>query len=117
MQTAFHILAVATLLCSATAALTNNTREYYLRTALKPGQTGKERFDNLYPNSYHTGAGLGDAVLYNKSAVHPGRGYTVPTNLTLSNGKASLEQRFDLGNEFPWGLSEYLSHVLDLASY
>ena len=41
----------------------NSTREFKLKTNLKPNQAGKGRFKNLYLESYHTGAGLDDAVL------------------------------------------------------
>ncbi len=36
---------------------------YRLKTDLKPGQPGKERFSDLYLEAYHTGAGLDDAVM------------------------------------------------------
>lgn len=37
-------------------------KHYYLRTKLLPGQKHK-RFDGLYVQLYHTGAGLDDAVV------------------------------------------------------
>lgn len=45
------------------AQIENTTQEYRLKTDLKPGQRGKQRFNNLYIEAYHTGAGLSDAVM------------------------------------------------------
>lgn len=44
-------------------SVTNTSREYLLKTDLQPNQPGKERFNNLYLEAYHIGAGLNDAVM------------------------------------------------------
>jgi len=48
------------LLSLATAGLCadfNTSQEFHLVTKVKPGQGDKARFDGLYVESYHTGAG------------------------------------------------------------
>jgi hypothetical protein len=52
---------IATAL-GAQPPLKNSTQEYYLQTKLKPKQSGKGRFNNLWVVAWHTGAGLDDAV-------------------------------------------------------
>ncbi|OQO05631.1 hypothetical protein B0A48_09723 [Cryoendolithus antarcticus] len=50
-------------------AQTTTPPTYKLRADLKPGQPGrpdKTAYDGLYLSSYHTGAGLNDAVFYSK---------------------------------------------------
>lgn len=90
----------------------NATANYQLKTCLKPNQPGKERFDNLWLFSYHTGAGLGDATLSatgrNQSAV----GYLSPTNQTSSTGQEYYDQIMNLGNAFPWSMSEPATDTL-----
>ncbi|CAK3932297.1 Hypothetical predicted protein [Lecanosticta acicola] len=98
----------ALLLGGAAVALAalNSTQEYRLKTCLKPGQAGKEQYDNLWLVSYHTGAGLSDATFMsaaNKSSAI--RGYLGPTNVTSSNGTKYYNQLFDLNNTFPFGLA------------
>ena len=56
------VFTVLTLATTALSAGLNNTREYYLRSQLKPNQTDKYRFNNLSLVAYHTGAGLGLAA-------------------------------------------------------
>jgi hypothetical protein len=59
-----HLVTTVVLLAEgAVAAIENATQEYLLKTDLKPGQPGKERFSDLYIEAYHTGAGLDDAVM------------------------------------------------------
>ena len=53
----------------AAPPLKNSTQEYYLKTALKPKQSGKGRFNNLWVVAWHTGAGLDDAVTLKVSAT------------------------------------------------
>ena len=64
------------------AAIKNTTQEYRLKTDLKPGQIGKQRFANQYIQAYHTGAGLDDATF----TVHPTQ-YIVGS-LNGTNGEA-----------------------------
>jgi hypothetical protein len=62
---------VATLLLMSMGvegALKNSTQKYRLKTDLKPGQPGKGRYNNLYLEAYHTGAGLDDAVMVPKKS-------------------------------------------------
>ncbi|KAG9838235.1 hypothetical protein KCU98_g9301, partial [Aureobasidium melanogenum] len=90
-------------LAGTTLASINTTREYELRTQLKPGQDSKERFDNLWLVASHTGAGLNDAVLYaNRSYAI--KGFENATNITQSDGQPFFNQLFDLGGNFPYDL-------------
>ena len=57
------IIVVATGLLIGAEAIKNTTQEFRLKTCLKPGQSGKKQYDNLYLEAYHTGAGLDDAVM------------------------------------------------------
>ncbi|KAL1306138.1 hypothetical protein AAFC00_004250 [Neodothiora populina] len=82
----------------------NTTQEYQLRTELKPSQPGKEKYDNLSLGTTHTGAALNDAVLY-PSTSDPIKGFTNATNIALPDGGFYQHQEFDLGGDFPWGLS------------
>ncbi|KAG9596899.1 hypothetical protein KCU77_g6911, partial [Aureobasidium melanogenum] len=86
-----------------TLASINTTREYELRTQLKPGQDSKERFDNLWLVASHTGAGLNDAVLYGNRS-YAIKGFENATNITQSDGQPFFNQLFDLGGNFPYDL-------------
>jgi len=67
---------------------------YYLRTCVVPGQDeSKSKYESLYIWSYHTGAGLGDAV-----ASASRERFADPAFLNSSY------QLWDLGNPFPWYL-------------
>lgn len=72
----------------------DTTTQYLLRTQLVNGPT---RFNDLYVESYHTGAGLSDATL------SPSTEYAVKGFLNST----STEWQIDLGNPFPWGLIMY----------
>ena len=69
------LLSFTTLLATVFAqagGIKNNTQEYRLMTRLKPNQRGKDRYGGLYVQTYHTGAGLSDAVLTkNKVSSRP----------------------------------------------
>lgn len=75
MQPLSLVLACASIV---TAAL-NNTREYQLKTKVKPGQPDKARFANLWLSPYHTGAGTNDVVFQkgqkgsSKGSLRPAR--------------------------------------------
>lgn len=75
------LASLAALLVLAQADLKNHTQEYYLKTKLKPNQSGKEDYAGLYVSSYHTGAGLSDATLDKNSVrqlpLPPSRANTV----------------------------------------
>lgn len=101
-----HFLApTATVLCLASAALAslNTTRAYYLKTSLKANQPKKTRFNNLYLESYHTGAGLSDAV-FSAENKYSAKGFLNATSVKRTNGKLYDYQEFDLGDEFPFSL-------------
>ena len=55
---------LTTVLCQD-ADVKNTTREFQLKTTIKPGHPGKERYNNLWLAAYHTGAGLDDALMIN----------------------------------------------------
>ena len=73
------ITALAALVLACEAALKNSSQEYYLQTKLKPGQSGKARFDGLWIEAYHTGAGLDDAVAVD-SKKNAAKGFLNGTN-------------------------------------
>ncbi|KAK4544399.1 hypothetical protein LTR36_004290 [Oleoguttula mirabilis] len=106
MQLLATILVSIALLTSASAQFTglNTSREYNIRTCLKPGQPGKARFDNLWLDDYHTGAGLSDAVFFPTRTNVTAAGYLYPTNQTSAAGQKYYYQAFNLGNPFPWQL-------------
>nr|POE72145.1 hypothetical protein CFP56_12021 [Quercus suber] len=99
LTTIFGLMATA---ATAVSAATTH-KEYHLKSKVKPHQdASKSRFDGLYIQSYHTGAGLGDATLSTKNATAAAKLYLVPTNETLANGKVSNKALFDYGTSFPW---------------
>lgn len=74
LTTLFSITTLVTTVFSQAGGIKNNTQEYYLKTKLKPNQRGKARYDGLYLETYHTGAGLSDAVLVKSevpTTLHP----------------------------------------------
>lgn len=97
-----HLITTILAGASLAAAAVNTSAEYQLKTELKPGQTGKEDYECLYLTSYHTGAGLSDAVL---TTVRPEDHYAYlgTTNVT-GNGTQYYNQLFNFSNPFPWGL-------------
>lgn len=93
---------LATIASSAVAAL-NNTGEYRLKTELKPHQRNKRLFENLYVYSYHTGAGLGDAIFTRNASAAP-VGFLNATNTSTAEAP-NYVQKFDLGTQFPWSMN------------
>ena len=93
-------LVFTTFLATALGAVKNTTREFHLKTTLKPNQAGKERFANLYLEAYHTGAGLNDAVMVPKEGAAI-KGFLNGTN-GLVKGTKYQNMVFDLGNTFPY---------------
>ncbi|MCJ1244255.1 hypothetical protein MMC30_001453 [Trapelia coarctata] len=74
---------------STPTSIVPTSRTYVLKT-----NSSNPTFSNLYLESYHTGAGLGDAVLV---PAAPGSRF--------SNGFLNgTYQEFDFGNIFPWGM-------------
>ncbi|CZT17457.1 uncharacterized protein RCC_03291 [Ramularia collo-cygni] len=65
-------------------------QEYYLKTHVK---SGYNRFDNLYLEAYHTGAGLNDAT-FNKTTSTAAKGYLA--NPVYGHSSATYNQQFDL---------------------
>ncbi|GAB7362297.1 hypothetical protein MBLNU230_g2315t1 [Neophaeotheca triangularis] len=107
MHLSTTLVATTTLLTTALAQATVNTtgtRTYYLRTCVRDGQEDKAQFDNLYLQSYHTGAGLGDATLSTSNSSEAAIGYLTPLNITSDDGTPLSQQNLDLGNPFPWTL-------------
>jgi len=108
MQLITTLLFIATLLTLASTQSTpiNTSVEYNLKTWIKPGQTGKQQYTNLWLQTYHTGAGESDAVfvptLYNTTA----KGFLNTTNVTSPSGQQFYKQAFDLGNPFAWQMSK-----------
>lgn len=100
------LLTLTTLLTTTTLAqlqptFTNTTREYNLRTCLKPDQPSyKDRFDNLWLYGYHTGAGLDDATFSDTKTEYAAKGYLsrVMNTTVMENNY----QAFNLGSAFPY---------------
>lgn len=78
------------LAAPVTDATSTAPKKFILKTVVTSGNKNK---GNLYIESYHTGAGLGDAVLTAQS------NYTYPAFLN----NTSLQ--FDFGTDYPWALS------------
>ncbi|KAK6428420.1 hypothetical protein LTR95_015439 [Oleoguttula sp. CCFEE 5521] len=93
-----HLKLILSILAALPSMLAQETpsTNYRLRADLKPGQPDKTVYDGLYLSSYHTGAGLNDAVFYSKD---PSDGIVGQLNGT--NGTA---QTFNLGTAFPWSM-------------
>lgn len=90
-------LLACTLLSLITSVLSaghNNSREFLLRTQLKPGQPRKTRFDGLYLETYHTGAGFNDAVFSWQKNANSGSHFYL-------NG-TELDAEFD--DEYIWSM-------------
>lgn len=104
MQLINTLLSIATFLGVTLALPTalNTSAEYNLKTCLKPGQTGKERYESLWLESYHTGAGLSDATFASTRSNVSAAGYLSATNVTSPSGQIFYDQAFNLGNDFPW---------------
>jgi hypothetical protein len=102
MQLIKATLAVQLWTAAALAAF-NTSQEFYLRTEVKPGQTGKESFNNLWVYGYHTGAGFNDAMVSaNKSYARPG--FLNASDIHKPDGTPLYGMEFDLGSQFPWSL-------------
>ena len=92
------LLALSTLTSTA-LAVTNTTREYRLRSQVKPHQRGKGSFNGLYLVAYHTGAGLDDATFTSNISLAE----TSFLNATNTSTPAAPDNNeiFDLG-EYPF---------------
>jgi len=104
MQLITALLSV-TVLSTAAFAAQNTSTEYHLKTCLKPNQPGKERFENLWLQGYHTGAGENDATFTSNRSAPLVAGYLSATNVTF-NGQKFYQQGVDLGTQFPWQMSK-----------
>lgn len=110
------IILLASILGIATAVST--PKEYHLKSEVKPNQEFcKARFNNLYIQGYHTGAGLGDATLSTNSTADASKFYLVPTTKKLPNGKTSNLAQFDFGTPFAWTFGEWCIVERHLASH
>ncbi|OQO09593.1 hypothetical protein B0A48_04995 [Cryoendolithus antarcticus] len=63
-----HLHSILPVLAALPSIFAQNATSptYKLRADLKPGQPDKIAYDGVYLSSYHTGAGLNDAVFYSK---------------------------------------------------
>ncbi len=90
---------IATLTTTVFAALKNTTQEFHIKTTLIPGKSDKEKFDNLWIEGYHSGAGFNDAVFV------PSLPKDVKAFLNGTKGTGLYHNLvFDLGTTFPWYL-------------
>jgi hypothetical protein len=94
------LIALFTFFSIGQCVVANHSREYLLRTELKPGQPSKARFNGLWLEAYHTGAGLNDAVLV-EDKTNSAKGFLNGTNGKVK-GTVYQNQVFDLGSEFPY---------------
>ncbi|KAK6431889.1 hypothetical protein LTR95_011942 [Oleoguttula sp. CCFEE 5521] len=95
-----HLKVLLPILAALPSIFAQNTTSptYKLRADLKPGQPDKTAYDGLYLSSYHTGAGLNDALFYSRD---PADGILGSLNGTV--------QGFNLGTTFPWSMLMALS--------
>ena len=102
MQLYKVVLVLQTWAAMVGAQFSNTSRQFHLHTDLKPGQTGREAFNNLWLYSYHTGAGTNDAMLSgNKS--HALRGSLNASDFHSPKGQALYGLNFDLNTpNIPW---------------
>ena len=90
----------------------NTSREYNLRTSLKPTNDNKSRFDNLWLSSYHIGPYQSDAVFTSdrtSETVVVGFLSPVFNDPTMEDPNAgwSWSQAFNSGNEAAWQLGKF----------
>ncbi|KAK8200329.1 hypothetical protein HDK77DRAFT_225434 [Phyllosticta capitalensis] len=79
-----------------------NGPEFRLQTKLvNANDSTKAKFSGLYLSSYHTGAGLSDAVFI----ANETRGVKAFLNETVPATAHGARLEFDFGNDFPWGLT------------
>lgn len=111
MHFVFRTLLAVSAISSAWAAST--PKKYHLKTSLKPGQSDKARFDELWLYAYHTAAGF-NAVTFSKSLTSSAAEvYLQPVPNTTSTEDNYL--RADLEGSTEWGTgNNYIS--LDLVS-
>ena len=80
----------------------NTSQEFYVRTQVRPGQTGKEAFENLWLYAYHTGAGTNDAMLSSNKS-HAARGSLNASALRPPSGRTLYGLVLDLNTPgIPW---------------
>ena len=96
------LLFIITTFLSNVFAIKNTTQTFRLKTCLKSGQPDKTRFNHLYLETYHTGAGFNDAVLV------PDQTSGIEGFLNGTEGKSGgvtyQDVVFDLGSDFSWDL-------------
>jgi len=110
MHSTNALLALSALASTALSAI-NDTREYRLRTEVKPHQRGKKAYNNLFLYAYHTGAGLDDAAVSSNVSIAE----TSYLNATATSTPSAPDNHelFDLGTTYPFvGLSNscYVVH-------
>ncbi|KXL43587.1 hypothetical protein M433DRAFT_144936 [Acidomyces richmondensis BFW] len=99
MHFVFRTLLAVSAISSAWAAST--PKKYHLKTSLKPGQSDKARFDELWLYAYHTAAGF-NAVTFSKSLTSSAAEvYLQPVPNTTSTEDNYL--RADLEGSTEWG--------------
>lgn len=93
MKLSTLIIAICAYILAVEAAVKNSSIEYYLQTKVKPGQSGKSRFDGLWVESYHTGAGLNDAVavkVHSRSLLYLGLFNLISINRTITTASKAF---------------------------
>ncbi|KAF2435138.1 hypothetical protein EJ08DRAFT_693029 [Tothia fuscella] len=81
------------------------TKYYYFKTAIEAGQAAfKDKYDDLYLYSYHTGAGQGDAALSSGTPFSGHKGWfnTTGGNLNWFQPTANNSFYFGFGLNQPW---------------
>lgn len=100
LQTLTLLSLAATGLAQISGA--NTTRSFLIKTCLQPNQTSSSnvsRFEDLYLTSYHTGAGLNDAVLTANASTGIHAFFNTSSVAPTANNSASLEF---VGGAFPY---------------
>ena len=88
------ILAVQASAVLVQAQFSNTSQQFYLRTEVKPGQSGKAAFNNLWLYAYHTGSATNDAML-SSNISHRTRASLNASDLHSPNGQALSGVLFD----------------------
>lgn len=97
------LLTLTTLTSTLAVGVHNTSQEYRLKTAVKPNQPKKTRFNNLWLQGYHTGAGLND-VTFTTQEKGANKGFLEKTNVTGKDDRPFYSALFDLGSDFSYDL-------------
>jgi len=101
-----HFFTTALLAVSALSSTwaASTPKKYHLKTAVKPGQSGKARFNDLWLYAYHTAAGF-NAVTFDKDLTSS----AAEVYLQAGSNATSTEDNYlraDLEGSTEWGTGD-----------